>query len=41
MNFSAYPVTVVLDRSGKILFVHIGAFENAGEVLKGIKAVVK
>jgi thiol-disulfide isomerase/thioredoxin len=41
LNFSAYPVTVVLDRSGKILFVHIGAFENAGEVLKGIKAVVK
>ena len=41
MNFSAYPLTVVLDRSGKILFVHIGVFENADEVLKGIKAVVK
>ena len=41
LKFSAYPVTVVLDRSGKILFVHIGAFENANEVLKGIKAIVK
>ena len=41
LKFSAYPLIVVLDRSGKILFVHIGAFENADEVLKGIKAVVK
>ena len=41
LHFSAYPLTIVLDRSGKILFVHIGAFENAAEVLKGIKAVVK
>jgi len=41
LKFSAYPLIVVLDRSGKILFVHIGAFKNADEVLKGIKAVVK
>jgi thiol-disulfide isomerase/thioredoxin len=41
LKFSAYPVTVVLDRSGKILFVHIGTFENAAEVLKGIKAIIK
>ena len=41
LNFSAYPLTLVLDRSGRILFVHIGVFENAAEVLKGIKAVVK
>ena len=41
LNFSAYPLTLVLDRSGKILFVHIGAFKNADKVLKGIKAVVK
>ncbi len=41
LNFSAYPLTVVLDRSGKILFVHIGAFENADEILKSIKSVVK
>jgi thiol-disulfide isomerase/thioredoxin len=40
-NFSDYPLTLVLDRSGKILFVHIGLFKNAADVLKGIKAVVK
>lgn len=41
LNFSPYPVTVVLDKTGKIVFVHIGAFESADEVLKNIKAVVK
>jgi peroxiredoxin len=41
VNFTPYPVTMVLDKSGKILFVHIGAFENADEVLAKIKAVVK
>jgi len=41
MNFTPYPVTVILDKTGKILFVHIGAFESADEVLPKIKAVVK
>jgi peroxiredoxin len=41
MNFTPYPVTVVLDKTGKILFVHIGAFESADEVFAKIKAVVK
>jgi peroxiredoxin len=41
MNFTPYPVTVVLDKTGKILFVHIGSFDNADEVLAKIKAVVK
>ena len=41
LNFTPYPVTIVLDKTGKILFVHIGAFENADEVLAKIKAVVK
>lgn len=41
LNFTPYPVTVVLDKSGKILFVHIGSFDNADEVLQKIKAVVK
>jgi thiol-disulfide isomerase/thioredoxin len=41
MNFTPYPVTVVLDKTGKILFVHIGAFDSADEVLAKIKAVVK
>jgi peroxiredoxin len=41
LNFSPYPVTMVVDQSGKILWVEIGAFESADEALKGIKAVVK
>lgn len=41
LNFPNYPVTMVLDKSGKIVWVHVGAFDNAEEVLKGIKAVVK
>lgn len=41
LNFTPYPVTVLLDKTGKILFVHIGAFDNADEVLQKIKAVAK
>ena len=41
MNFTPYPVTVILDKTGKVVFVHIGAFESADEVLPKIKAVVK
>jgi peroxiredoxin len=41
LNFTPYPVTVILDKTGKILFVHIGSFENADEVLTKIKAIVK
>ena len=41
LNFSPYPVSMVLDKSGKILWVHIGEIESAEEALKGITAVVK
>jgi thiol-disulfide isomerase/thioredoxin len=41
LNFSPYPVTVLLDKTGKILFVNIGAFENADEVLAKIKTLAK
>lgn len=41
MNFTPYPVTVILDKTGKIVFVHIGAFESVDEVLPKIKAIVK
>lgn len=41
MNFTPFPVTVVLDKTGKILFVHIGAFDSADEVFQKIKAIVK
>ena len=41
LNFTPYPVSMVVDKSGKILWVHIGTFDTADEALKGIKAVVK
>jgi hypothetical protein len=41
LGFSPYPISMVVDKSGKILWVEIGAFESADEALKAIKAVVK
>ncbi len=41
LNFTPYPVTMIVDKNGKILWVEIGAFESADEALKGIKGVVK
>jgi len=41
MNFSPYPVSMVVDKSGKVLWVHIGSFDKAEEALKEIKGVVK
>jgi hypothetical protein len=41
LNFHPYPVSMILDKSGKILWLHIGSFESAEEALKDIKKVVK
>lgn len=41
LNFHPYPVSVLIDKSGKVLWVHIGTFESADEALKEIKAVAK
>jgi thiol-disulfide isomerase/thioredoxin len=41
LNFHPYPVTMLLDKTGKIVWLHIGAFESAEEALKGIKAAAK
>ncbi len=41
INFHPYPVTLLLDKSGKVLVAHIGTFDSAEEVLKEIKAAVK
>ena len=41
VNFHPYPVSLLLDKSGKILWVHIGSFESADEALKEIKAAAK
>jgi peroxiredoxin len=41
LNFSPYPVTFLVDKAGKILWVHIGAFDNAEEVFKELKKAAK
>lgn len=41
LNFSPYPVSVVLDKTGKVVWVHLGTFESADEALREIKKVVK
>jgi len=41
INFSPYPVSVVLDKTGKIVWAHVGTFDSADEALQGIKAAVK
>jgi thiol-disulfide isomerase/thioredoxin len=41
LNFHPYPVTLVLDKNNKIVFVHIGAFENTDEIMKELKAALK
>ena len=41
MGFSPYPVTLLVDKSGKVLWVHVGSFESADEALTGIKKAAK
>jgi len=35
------PTTVILDKSGKVVLVHVGAFENPDEFLKQVKSKLK
>jgi hypothetical protein len=41
MNFMPYPVSLLVDKSGKVLWAHVGSFENANEALTAIKKAVK
>jgi thiol-disulfide isomerase/thioredoxin len=41
INFEAFPVTLLIDKSGKALWVEVGAMENAEPAFKAIKAAVK
>ncbi len=41
MNFSPYPVTLLVDKSGKVLWVHVGTFESADEAFTNIKKAAK
>ncbi len=35
------PVHIIMDKQGKVHWVHVGAFEDAEAVLKEIKAALK
>jgi hypothetical protein len=41
MGFSPYPVTLLVDKSGKVLWVHVGSFESADEAFTSIKKAAK
>ena len=41
MHYSHYPVTMLVDKDGKVLWVHIADFENPNWALAGFKKVVK
>jgi len=41
LNFSPSPVTTVMNKSGKVVWVHVGSFEGADEAFQGIKKAIK
>lgn len=41
LGFASYPISVVLDKEGKVLWVHAGTFESAEGTLKAIKKALK
>jgi thiol-disulfide isomerase/thioredoxin len=41
MNFGPYPVTMLVDKNGKVLWVEVGTFENIDSAFSGIKKAVK
>ena len=41
MHYSHYPVTMLVDKDGKVLWVHIAEFENPDWALSGFKKIVK
>jgi thiol-disulfide isomerase/thioredoxin len=41
MNFSPYPVSLLVDKSGKVLWAHVGSFESANEAFTAIKKAAK
>lgn len=41
LNFTPYPINMIVDQSGKLLWVHIGAFDNPNDIFKEIQAAIK
>ena len=40
-HISGTPTTVLVDKSGKVLLMEVGVFDNAGAMFKKIKAKLK
>jgi hypothetical protein len=41
MNFGPYPVTLLVDKGGTVLWVRVGEFHDAYEALQGIKKAIR
>jgi thiol-disulfide isomerase/thioredoxin len=41
MNFGPYPVTMLVDKGGTVLWVHVGEFHDAYGALQGIKNAIR
>ena len=41
MNFSPYPVTMLVDKGGTVLWVRVGEFHDAYGALQGIKKAIR
>jgi peroxiredoxin len=41
MNFGPYPVTMLVDKSGKVVWVEVGQFESVDKAFSAIKNAVK
>jgi thiol-disulfide isomerase/thioredoxin len=41
MNFGPYPVTMLVDKGGTVLWVHVGEFHDANAALQGIKQAIR
>lgn len=41
IKFHPYPVTMLFDQDGKIVWIHVGFFKNPEEVFKTFKSILK
>jgi hypothetical protein len=41
MNFSPYPVTLLVDKGGTVLWAHVGEFQDADRAFRQIKTAIR
>jgi hypothetical protein len=41
MNFTSYPVTLLVDKGGTVLWVHVGVFQDADQAFREIKNAIR